>query len=316
MKYFSKHPSKIFRRSYYQFDPREVSHIVGVPGLPNHLPEAEPILPGHTLIRPSLGMLKSAIKFPHQELEDGAGVYGNIDNLGIRYDAKNERVLNTGFRRSTSDYIMILPTKSERSQPRFQIASTVLDVDRQDFQNKLLTAIHKLNIPFNKGNFKIYIASVNPDEVSINSPVESVTNKVLTNNKYKDRYWGHIGHNEVYDERPKRFVPVHSKYLYNIREGSNYLTTKEILRKYQGLENHSTDSSEEITTTTVRPVIKDDKKSDKMKWFLSSKNSFDHITVNKNAPDHSEFIPGDTKEKLRQWWFFSQQDYKTFSEER
>ncbi|CAG4920904.1 unnamed protein product [Colias eurytheme] len=199
------------RRRYYQFDPREVSHIVGVPSLPNHLPEAEPILPGHTLIRPSLGMLKSAIKFPHQELEDGAGVYGNIDNLGIRYDAKNERVLNTGFRRSTSDYIM---------------------------------------------------------------------------------------------------------YLYNIREGINYLDTKEILRNHK-LESLSTDSSEEITTTTtVRTVTKDDEKSDKMKWFLNSKNSFDHITVNKNAPDHSEFIPGDTKEKLRQWWFFSQQDYKTFSEEK
>ncbi|KAI8430305.1 hypothetical protein MSG28_000615 [Choristoneura fumiferana] len=49
----------------------------------SHLPAAEPILPGHTLLRPALGMLKSAIKFPHRENENGEGVYGHIDNLGI-----------------------------------------------------------------------------------------------------------------------------------------------------------------------------------------------------------------------------------------
>ncbi|CAF4871557.1 unnamed protein product [Pieris macdunnoughi] len=96
------------RSGFYPLDPREVSNIVGVPSIPNHLPEAESILPGHTLIRPSLGMLKSAVKFPHRELEDAAGVYGNIENLGIRYDAKNERVLYSGFRRSPSDYVMYL----------------------------------------------------------------------------------------------------------------------------------------------------------------------------------------------------------------
>ncbi|CAK1548707.1 unnamed protein product [Leptosia nina] len=96
------------RNSFYKFDPRELSSIVGVPSSPSHLPEAEPVLPGHTLLRPALGMLKSAVKFPHRELENGAGVYGNFDNLGLRYDAKNERVLYTGFRRSPSDYIMYL----------------------------------------------------------------------------------------------------------------------------------------------------------------------------------------------------------------
>ncbi|CAB3221041.1 unnamed protein product [Arctia plantaginis] len=71
-----------FRR-YNAFNQGQNSLILGAPGLPSHLPEAEPLLPGHTLIRPALGMLKSAVKFPHRDWEGGAGVYGNINNLGI-----------------------------------------------------------------------------------------------------------------------------------------------------------------------------------------------------------------------------------------
>ncbi|CAH0722919.1 unnamed protein product, partial [Brenthis ino] len=96
----------VIARRFYQYDPREISSILGVPSRPSHLPEAEPILPGHTLLRPAIGMLKSSVKFPHKDLEDGSGVYGNIDNLGIRHDARNERLLYTGFRRFPSDYIM------------------------------------------------------------------------------------------------------------------------------------------------------------------------------------------------------------------
>ncbi|XP_028165045.1 uncharacterized protein PF07_0086-like [Ostrinia furnacalis] len=74
--------------------------------MPSHLPEAEPILPGHTLIRPALGMLKSSVKFPHKDQENGAGVLGNLNNLGIRYDGRNERILYSGFRRTPAKYIV------------------------------------------------------------------------------------------------------------------------------------------------------------------------------------------------------------------
>ncbi|XP_026726459.1 uncharacterized protein LOC113492927 [Trichoplusia ni] len=77
--------------------------ILGTPSMPGHLPEAEAILPGHTLIRPALGMLKSSVKFPHKDLDNGAGVYGNIDNLGITWDGTGERVLYTGFRRANDE---------------------------------------------------------------------------------------------------------------------------------------------------------------------------------------------------------------------
>lgn len=56
--------------------------ILGVPRDPADLPEAEPMIPGHTLLRPSTLMLKSAVKFPHRDLSSAA-VYGNTDNIGI-----------------------------------------------------------------------------------------------------------------------------------------------------------------------------------------------------------------------------------------
>jgi hypothetical protein len=55
--------------------------ILGVPKYPEELPEAEPILPGHTLLRPTKDMLKSAAKFPHKDTD--TAVYGNMNNLGI-----------------------------------------------------------------------------------------------------------------------------------------------------------------------------------------------------------------------------------------
>lgn len=55
--------------------------ILETPKYVEHLPEAEPIVPGHTLIRPSSEMLKSAVKYPQADLNNL--VYGNLNNLGI-----------------------------------------------------------------------------------------------------------------------------------------------------------------------------------------------------------------------------------------
>nr|XP_034824130.1 uncharacterized protein LOC117981967 [Maniola hyperantus] len=156
-------------RRAFQYDPREISSIIGVPSRPSHLPEAEPILPGHTLLRPALGMLKSAVKFPHRELEDGAGVYGNIDNLGIRYDSRNERLMYSGFRRFPSDYIMVIPSPSQvkHEKPRFKLKSAVLDLDRQaKAKNEILKILKKLNIPALKG-VKVLIATENGNHLLV-----------------------------------------------------------------------------------------------------------------------------------------------------
>ncbi|XP_075990624.1 uncharacterized protein LOC142986183 [Anticarsia gemmatalis] len=97
-----KKDSDAYRR-FFSFHPGQNSVILGAPRIPSHLPEAEPILPGHTLIRPALGMLKSSVKYPHKEMANGAGVYGNMDNLGITWDGTSHRVLYSGFRRTGRD---------------------------------------------------------------------------------------------------------------------------------------------------------------------------------------------------------------------
>ncbi|XP_047507429.1 uncharacterized protein LOC125051262 [Pieris napi] len=72
--------------------------ILGVPKYVEHLPRAEKILPGHTLLKPSFGMLKSAVKFPQRSV--GNNVYGNINNIGIAFGNTNERIRYTGFRKT------------------------------------------------------------------------------------------------------------------------------------------------------------------------------------------------------------------------
>ncbi|KAJ8735055.1 hypothetical protein PYW08_014305 [Mythimna loreyi] len=114
-----KNDYKMHRRMY-DFHPGMRSPILSAPTSPNHLPEAEPILPGHTLLRPALGMLKSQVKFPHKEMDDGAGVYGNLNNLGISYSGTGERVLYTGFRRSNNNNLENEAVRNNK--PRFLIA--------------------------------------------------------------------------------------------------------------------------------------------------------------------------------------------------
>ncbi|XP_045761235.1 uncharacterized protein LOC123864664 isoform X2 [Maniola jurtina] len=85
----------IQRRRYIDSD----EDILGVPHSVEDLPEAEPIHPGHTLLRPSRGMLKSSVKFPHKDAGDMA-VYGNFKNLGITFGKTNQRLLYTNFRKA------------------------------------------------------------------------------------------------------------------------------------------------------------------------------------------------------------------------
>ncbi|KAJ0181411.1 hypothetical protein K1T71_003496 [Dendrolimus kikuchii] len=80
------------------------SPILGTPRDPEDLPEAEPILPGHSLLRPSMTMLKSAVKFPHRDVGTSA-VYGNVDNIGITYGKTNERILYSDFRKSNNNLL-------------------------------------------------------------------------------------------------------------------------------------------------------------------------------------------------------------------
>nr|XP_034824128.1 uncharacterized protein LOC117981966 [Maniola hyperantus] len=87
----------IQRRQFLDSD----EDILDIPQSVEDLPEAEPIQPGHTLLRPSRGMLKSSVKFPHKDAGDMA-VYGNLKNLGITFGKTRQRLLYTNFRKAES----------------------------------------------------------------------------------------------------------------------------------------------------------------------------------------------------------------------
>ncbi|XP_050350362.1 uncharacterized protein LOC126773438 isoform X2 [Nymphalis io] len=262
-------------RRFYQFDPREMSSILGLPSRASHLPEAEPILPGHTLLKPSLGMLKSAVKFPHKEMEDGAGVYGNIDNLGIRYDGRNERTLYSGFRRTPADYFMVVPLngKDTQGRPRFKLESAVLDLERKEnAKNKLLKILKRLDIPL-KG-LKVFVASLNKYD----------SNDL--NNKKRTSYYLN-GDEKSYNLKTKEM------YLRNKKENDNR-SDQSIASKERGISN------ENITQRNSEEL----EKIKKIEWFKQSKNSYDHIKVNQDAPEYNELLPAND-EKIRKWWFYN-----------
>ncbi|XP_021208999.3 uncharacterized protein LOC105842952 [Bombyx mori] len=148
--------------------------IIGAPTDPEHLPAAEPILPGHTLLRPARGMLKSAVKFPHRDLNNGAGVYGNFDNIGIRFDGKSDKVLYSGFRRNSKSF----PESQEKiffNNLRQKSKSRMRDPEKEryssvTFENPRITShkrnriIHNLYSPKRGGHAYIFLSRPRRDD--------------------------------------------------------------------------------------------------------------------------------------------------------
>ncbi|XP_063634259.1 uncharacterized protein LOC134804882 [Cydia splendana] len=135
-------------RRFFTYNQYEGESVVGVPSNQYHLPNAEPILPGHTLIRPTLGMLKSAVTFPH--VDKDAGIYGNPDNLGIRYGGRSGRILYSANRRMLSDYPEVnpRPTDLTTTHPKFKfyLVPVSLDSVRDSEAKKLIIDIlNKIN---------------------------------------------------------------------------------------------------------------------------------------------------------------------------
>ncbi|XP_045515143.1 uncharacterized protein LOC123708468 [Pieris brassicae] len=105
--------------------------ILGVPKYVEHLPRAEKILPGHTLLKPSFGMLKSAVKFPQRSLSNN--VYGNINNIGIAFGNTNERVRYTDFRKTENVMAAIVGAiKNIKSKTSPINNPVVIEFDRTD----------------------------------------------------------------------------------------------------------------------------------------------------------------------------------------
>ncbi|XP_045761231.1 uncharacterized protein LOC123864661 isoform X1 [Maniola jurtina] len=282
-------------RRFYQFDPRELSSIIGVPSSPSHLPEAEPVLPGHTLLRPALGMLKSAVKFPHRELEDGAGVYGNIDNLGLRYDSRNERLMYSGFRRFPSDYIMVIPSTSQvkNEKPRFKLESAVLNLDRQAVaKNEILKILKKLNIPALKG-VNVFVAAKNGNNLGS-----------LDKSSGKDfSYY-------LKENTPNQLV------FNNVNEAI-LRANQELPMKNAIPENPSqTNAIDEMRTIPEDDDVHSEERMKKKDSWLHSLDTFDNIKIMQEAPEINDLVPTVDDTNIRKWWFYNSDDYEPFSRER
>ncbi|XP_048006636.1 uncharacterized protein LOC125241962 isoform X2 [Leguminivora glycinivorella] len=136
--------NQLHNRRFFEYNRYEGSSVIGVPSSQWHLPNAEPILPGHTLIRPTIGMLKSAVTFPHVPIDirsGGAGIYGNPSNLGIRYGGRSGRILYSSNRRMFSDSkVNARPTDSRSTHPKskYYLVPVTLDSVRDSEAKKLI----------------------------------------------------------------------------------------------------------------------------------------------------------------------------------
>lgn len=94
---------------------------------------AEPILPGHTLIRPSKQTLNSAVQYPSKDKD--SAVYGNLNNLGITYDKTNSRIRYSNFRKHNDLASMFLDVKKNKKQKIKTRPMIVIELDPSELSN-------------------------------------------------------------------------------------------------------------------------------------------------------------------------------------
>ncbi|KAJ2943963.1 hypothetical protein O0L34_g8286 [Tuta absoluta] len=300
---------KQHRRYNFMLDQNNAGQIIGKPSLPSHLPAAEPILPGHTLLRPALGMLKSSIRFPHRELENGAGVLGNYNNLGLKYDGRNERVLYTGFRRNApssrrsysvnspssgrrtlADYIMVVPSQGI-ANPRFSITNLVLDMnkEKQTIRN-VMKKLKTLTQPV-KTNKHLIMYVANPTGSSL-----------FLNDLLKD-----TNHDSSEDNIEGYIIAS----LFNSRRDENVVEIDP--------NEEKEDVNEEVNITKEK---KEKKKKEiaKREMFYASKNLFNTIKIHPDMINFEDLVPdlkssedNKKRKKDRAWWFYNQIDHNNFS---
>ncbi|XP_047507471.1 uncharacterized protein LOC125051299 [Pieris napi] len=172
-----------------------------------------------------------------------------------------------------------------------------------------MKALAELNFR-HKGKTKLYIAAVKNENIN-----ETPKNYLSNVEQHKKWRWNNSKYYKGHDRRLKRFVPVHSKYLFSLREKNK--DSKAILRNEHEDILHSSSAdiiSIEERSTTPKSIEFEGGVTEK-NWIKAHKN-FNNIQINDNAPEYLKLIPKDSKENIRSWWFFSQHDFKEFSGER
>ncbi|XP_068629142.1 uncharacterized protein [Battus philenor] len=247
--------------------------IYDVPKSIEDLPEAEPILPGHTLIRPSLGMLKSAVSFPQKDVKNF--VYGNMGNLGITYGKSNDRILYTGFRKSNKllnalleyiDYLNGIETRSRNGETYTIIAVPVSLINQVIKSDKR-------------------IEDWNDDKNSAEILTDSTSKEYYTRRKSKNRNG---------DKKKSKFRDRDSFYK----------------KERQSSTENSSEQSDDYEKNPGNPYTVH-KTRYKQNWMWNHVMSGDHMNVNPFAPKFSGFGPSGAALIFgRKWWYFNQDDYK------
>ncbi|CAH2069003.1 unnamed protein product, partial [Iphiclides podalirius] len=216
--------------------------------------------------------------------------------LGLRYDGTNQRVLYTGFRRSPADYLMIVPEKNmkHRSKPRFKLVSTVVDLEKTNAFENLLRQLRELNLS-GKAAYK-----------------KSESN-YLSGVKSGDRQ-------DIIQYRYRPVKPIRSDLILRTTIGGEPSRNFSNFQRFHQDENVNQDHDESLQHHDREKSSDEQKKMDidttkqKLMSLLNTKDTFNHIKYSEDAPEYSNFIPLNAKKKLRDWWFFNQDDFGPFTQ--
>ncbi|XP_041973593.1 uncharacterized protein LOC121729223 isoform X2 [Aricia agestis] len=316
-------------------NPIGVSRHVVLPSVVSDLPRARDILPGHTLIRPDMDSLRSAISI------------GN-----------NERIINTGFRRSRRDYDSDEDGGDEAPGKKY-LKKVNKDSSDENYLN------FKSDIVYNPSqNFLINncqpdsygnTASCSPQKkpkpknskkVYVLGAMFMEENEGVMRSKFPNtrKDYNDMGIRNI----DKKLIPVHSKYIIILADDEPAKKQEEIKfdkSKEEGIGkiNVNSDKIVEFSNAREQPIPKrgnvlraaklkpvpvlinpgsrseERKKYDvppqRLLDYLNTRSDFDHVKISDRAPTIQQLVPNspsDDNNNKRKWWFYNQDDYKPF----
>ncbi|XP_041973596.1 uncharacterized protein LOC121729223 isoform X5 [Aricia agestis] len=265
-------------------NPIGVSRHVVLPSVVSDLPRARDILPGHTLIRPDMDSLRSAISI------------GN-----------NERIINTGFRRSRRDYDSDedggdepqKKPKPKNSKKVYVLGAMFMEENegvmrskfpntRKDYNDMGIRNIDKKLIPVHS-KYIIILADDEPakkqEEIKFDKSKEEGIGKINVNS------------DKIVEFSNAREQPIPKR--------GNVLRAAK-LKPVPVLINPGS-RSEERKKYDVPPQ--------RLLDYLNTRSDFDHVKISDRAPTIQQLVPNspsDDNNNKRKWWFYNQDDYKPF----
>ncbi|CAH2238185.1 jg13019 [Pararge aegeria aegeria] len=276
----------IQRRRYVTSD----EDILDIPQSVEDLPEAEPIHPGHTLLRPSRGMLKSSVKFPQKDTGDTV-VYGNLKNLGITFGNTNQRLLYSDFRKTDS------------------ILTYLLEKAIRKIQNKKHSTLHeRIDFYFSFAHLQVII-EIDPTNLM----------QMANNHPFKEE-----------SEEQLDIENNASEALDGLNEGNEDIISLPATRRRYGPSKQSKFRDRELYSETDTSDSSSSGSSDydrnpgnpysvykdkyKQNWMWNHFMDGNHMNVNPYAPQLNSLGPSGASLFFgRKWWYYNQDDFQPLS---